>query len=488
MIDLKKIGAKSDIQYSEYLARIYPDITHFETTSKIGVVARTVTIQVTDDCCMACTYCYQHNKKHHIMTFETAKKIIDCILDPNNTYINPKNCPAITIDFIGGEPFMAIDLIQQTADYFTQQLIELNHPWLFKHRFSICSNGLLYFEPKVQHFIQQYNKRLSFSISIDGDKQLHDSCRIDLKGNGTYDRAMAAVKHYTTTYHTDIGSKMTIAPGNVSFIANAVKDLIKNNYKNIHLNCVYEEGWTYKHANILYQQLKELANYILANKLYLDHTISLFNYEWYQPLDPTNNINWCGGVDNSMIAFDYKGDIFPCLRYMESSLPEDREPIIIGNLDHGIYVTEKEKAWHDELTGVDRRCQSTDECYYCPIAAGCAWCSAYNYECFGTVRKRATFICPMHKATALANVYYWNILLIMENDERRFKNYIPDEWALEIINQDELNMLKNLETFPIDLNVSKIAEIIDQFPNNNLEDIITAYREVREEIDSQEKN
>ena len=55
------------------------------------------------------------------------------------------------------------------------------------------------------------------------------------------------------------------------------------------------------------------------------------------------------------------------------------------------------------------RCsQSTDECINCPIAAGCAWCSAYNYEYFGELNKRATFICIMHKARALANVYFWN--------------------------------------------------------------------------------
>ena len=439
MIDLARIGAHDDISYSDSLARLYPDLFN-------GHMAKSVTFQVTDDCCMACTYCYQHHKQHNVMSFETAKEIIDFLLDENNTYINPTNSPGIIIDFIGGEPLMAIDLIQQIADYFTQRLIDLNHPWLFKHRFSMCSNGLLYFEPAVQEFISKYNHRLSFSISIDGDKQLHDSCRVDLEGAGTYDRAMAAVEHYVSTYKQKIGSKMTIAPGNVAFIARAVKDLFAHGYDFIHLNCVFEEGWTYNHATVLYQQLKELADYMLSSKIYLDHSISMFNYNQYRPMDENNNQNWCGGVGDSMLAFDYKGDIYPCLRYMESSLPENVEPIVIGKLGRGIYVTDKEKEWQKELNDVDRRCQSTDECFYCPIGEGCAWCSAYNYECFGTVRKRATFICPMHKATALANVYFWNMLLIMENDERRFKNYMPDEWALQIISQKELNLLKFLES------------------------------------------
>jgi len=75
-------------------------------------------------------------------------------------------------------------------------LIEKDHPWLLRHKISICSNGLLYFEPKVQAFLEKYKNRLSFSISIDGNKELHDSCRLDLEGKGTYDRAIAAVHHY----------------------------------------------------------------------------------------------------------------------------------------------------------------------------------------------------------------------------------------------------------------------------------------------------
>ena len=71
----------------------------------------------------------------------------------------------------------------------------------------------------------------------------------------------------------------------------------------------------------------------------------MFNYNQFHPMEESNNRNWCGGVGDNMLAFDYKGDIYPCLRYMESSLPENVEPIIIGKLDRGIYVTDKEKEW-----------------------------------------------------------------------------------------------------------------------------------------------
>lgn len=114
-----------------------------------------------------------------------------------------------------------------------------------------------------------------------------------------------------------------------------------------------------------------------------------------------DNQNWCGG-NGVMLACDPDGVLYPCLRYMPSSIG-DKQPILTcGHVDTGGV----DLKLMDEMQKITRRSQSTDECFYCPIAKGCSWCTAYNYEVFGTINKRATFICPMHKARALANVYY----------------------------------------------------------------------------------
>lgn len=84
------------------------------------------------------------------------------------------------------------------------------------------------------------------------------------------------------------------------------------------------------------------------------------------------------------------------------------------------------------------------ECFACPIASGCSWCSAYNYQCTGTPDKRVTYICPMHKARVLANAYYWNNLYRKRGDTARYRLDIPDAWALEIIPYAELSMLKSI--------------------------------------------
>ena len=47
-------------------------------------MVKDITIQVTENCNFACSYCYQHNKTTHAMSYETAKQVIDnCINDPD---------------------------------------------------------------------------------------------------------------------------------------------------------------------------------------------------------------------------------------------------------------------------------------------------------------------------------------------------------------------------------------------------------------------
>lgn len=411
----------------------------------------TVTFQITDACNLKCSYCYQINKHNHIMDIETAKKFIDMLIDNNETMqhmYNTRASKSVIIEFIGGEPFLQVDLIEEIYVYFIKQCILKNHPWALSHKLSICSNGTLYFEPKVQNFIKKYFNDLSFSISIDGNKKLHDSCRVFPDGSGSYDIAHAAMRHFVDILHGYMGSKMTLAPNNIQYTYEAVKTLIEDGYKDIHLNCIYEKGWTEQHAKILYKQLKQLADYIYEHNLFEELYISIFTENFFCPKNENDLENWCGGL-GKMISVDYKGDIYPCIRYMESSLGDDQPPLIIGNVNDGLFATEEQLCTFDCMRCIDRRTQSTDECFYCPIAEGCSWCSAYNYQVFGTPNKRATYICIMHKARALANAYYWNKGYILSHQNKRFKIWLPDEEALKIISQDELDMLKCLENFPV---------------------------------------
>lgn len=145
-----------------------------------------------------------------------------------------------------------------------------------------------------------------------------------------------------------------------------------------------------------------------------------------------------------MLAMDPDGWLYPCIRYMESSLGTSRKPLRIGHVNFGIAQRKCDKQCVECLNKIDRRTESSDECFYCPIAEGCSWCSAYNYQENGTPDSRCTYICDMHKTRSLANAYFWNKWYRKKQWKQRFKIYCPDEWAIPIIGEEELNMLKEL--------------------------------------------
>lgn len=585
-------------KYNNYVNYIYELFGYGITLGENEAFTRSVTFQVTDDCPCACTYCYQGHKGHRMMSRETAKKGVDLLFkmydEDTSSFIN-KNTKAIILDFIGGEPLMNIDVIDYICSYFMEECLRRHHPWLLTWRASMISNGALYFDPKVQAFLKKFNKFVSFGITIDGPKEIHDSCRIYHDGHGNFDDAYRAFKHYNSHYGRNSSTKVTIAPENLDNLNKIIKFFIDDGVNIIHANTVFEAEWTNDDAKKFYCELKKMADYLLDNNV--DAYVSLFSEIHFDPMSPEENGNWCWGkgtpiltdkgykpieeiqigdlvythtgelkpvintmhhfdenvctikvsgayeltctknhrlftrpfdyidsdgikhykddcikevkdigkndllflyndaseikyiknaatecttygltmkdaapqevynitvADNhsyiaggllssncggtgGMLSFDPDGIAYPCIRYMPSSLGDDAPPITVGTVD-GIFETEKDKETKRCLDCITRRSQSTDECWNCPIASGCAWCSGWNYQLYGTPDKRCTRICPMHKARSLANVYYWNKYYRQNNIDKHFKMYLPKEEALKFITEDEYNMLLELST------------------------------------------
>lgn len=429
-----------DRHYGDWITRMYPfnrEIQECESRS------RNVTFQVTEDCCCACTYCYQGNKSKRMMSKEVAKRGVDLLFemyDKNEgTFIN-HDTKAIVLEFIGGEPLMNIEVIDFICEYFVSECLRRNHPWLYTWRASMISNGKYYFEPKVQEFLTKFKGFVSFGITIDGPKEIHDACRVYHDGRGNFDDAYKAMTHYYANYSNDPDTKVTIAPENLHNLNRIVNFFVERNIKLIHANCAYEPNWTLEHAKLFYSELKKMADTLL--KLNDETTVSLFNEDFFVPIPEHENSTWCGGT-GKMLAFDPDGIAYPCLRYMPTSLGKDVAPLIIGSVD-GIFTTSEHSALKEYLDGITRRTQSTDECYYCPIAKGCSYCSAWNYQLYKTPDSRCTNICVMHKARSLANVYYWNKWYKQNGEDKKMKMWLPKEEALKIIDEAEYNMLLEL--------------------------------------------
>lgn len=411
------------------------------TTYGSSVRTQNVTFVVTEECSLRCSYCYQVKKNPSRMSKEIAKAAVDMIFDKEkiNSYYDLNKTQGVILDFIGGEPLLEIELMDYIVEYFKFKAFEANHPWATNYAISVSSNGVHFLDKKVQDFINRNAGKVSIGITIDGNKELHDKCRVFPDGRGSYDVVEKSVKRWVEIDNQP-QTKITLCPENVMYLNDALKNIWSLGVHGAFTNCVFEEGWNLGHAKILYSEMKRLGDYLLEDKRYTKYYCSLFDETICDKSD--NEDNWCGG-NGRMLAIGPDGRCYPCIRFMDYCL-EKSPATPIGDIFNGL-DSKITSPFLKLLCSVDMKTQSNDKCLNCPISQGCSLCTGYNYDHFGTPNKRATYICIMHQARVLACRYFFQKLYKQLNLDKEFKLNIPKEWALEIISEDEYNMLLNLK-------------------------------------------
>ena len=385
-----------------------------------GGMAKNITFIVTKDCQLACKYCYLVGKNSkERMSFEIAKQAIDYILSHEDDFKEE----SVVWDFIGGEPFLEIELIDRICDYLKIEMFRSNHHWFNSYRFSFSTNGINYHTEKVQHFIEKNKEHISIGITIDGTKQKHDLNRIykkfeEKKERGSYDDVVKNIPLWLEQF-PHAGTKVTISSADIPYIKESVLHLFLLGIHEVNINCVFEDVWKDGDDKLFEEQLLELADAIIDEGWYKNNVCSLFSEMIGKPLDPKrDNQNWCGA--GMMLAVDAAGNFYPCTRFASYSL-RSKKPIVIGDVYQGI-----DKNLLRPFLTLDRTTQSPQKCIDCEVASGCAWCQGENYDTAqtNTIYERSTAICLMHKARVRANNYYWNKLyrmLELEGELEEFK-------------------------------------------------------------------
>lgn len=384
-------------------------------------IAKNITFIVTKDCQLACKYCYLVGKNSkERMPWEVAKQAIDYILDQEEDMKEA----SVVWDFIGGEPFLEIDLIDRICDYLKTEMFRRNHHWFNSYRFSFSTNGINYHTDKVQQFIQKNRDHLSIGITIDGTERKHDLNRIYKgDGRGSYADVVRNIPLWQQQF-PGAGTKVTISSADLPYIKESVLHLYSLGIHEVNINCVFEDVWQPGDDLLFEEQLMKLADEIIDVGYYKDYACSFFTERLGKPLDCVlQNQNWCGA--GRMLAVDAEGNFYPCTRFAQYSL-RSKKAWIIGNIHDGI---DKNKL-RPFLT-LDRCTQSPQKCIDCEVAEGCAWCQGENYDAAdtATIYQRSTAICLMHKARVRANNYYWNKLyrkLELEDTRSEYEKNKPN--------------------------------------------------------------
>lgn len=333
------------------------------------------------------------------MSIHVAQKTIDYIFsDPR--FLSEES---ITFDFIGGEPLLEIDLIDNIIEYFLNCAEAKNHRWKENYRLRITTNGLLYSSQPVQEFIRKYHSHLDISISIDGNEVKTNSARIFPDGTGSYSELIKSIPLWRRQFPGE-GTKMTISHDDLPYVYESVRHLISLGIYKIDINPVLEDVWKCNDDKLLEDQLVLCADYILDN--HLEDTVDLSCFEERLGIGSmqhdTKNYGICGGFT---FAVDYKGDFYTCLRFANFSL-KNQEERSIGNVEEGINWNRMRpfQVFCNQIT--------SDNCMKCEVHAGCKICPAENYDrsLSSTIYEQSMSACLMHKAKVRAKNYYWNKL------------------------------------------------------------------------------
>ena len=181
--------------------------------------SKNITFIVTKDCQLACKYCYLVGKNSkERMSWEVAKQAVDYILCHESDFKEE----SVIWDFIGGEPFLEIELIDRICDYIKKEMYVRNHHWFDSYRFSFSTNGINYHDSKVQRFIEKNHLHLSIGITIDGTKFKHDLNRVYKNSErGSYDDVVRNIPLWLSQF-PGAGTKVTISSEDLPYIEESV--------------------------------------------------------------------------------------------------------------------------------------------------------------------------------------------------------------------------------------------------------------------------
>lgn len=134
-------------------------------------------------CNFACTYCFQesYHNSPKILTDEITDKFFQYI---NHKFAEEKVKPYITL--FGGEPLLGGEVYKKNLIYFLKKTVEYKYP------IAIVTNGYTLVD-YIPVFKELGVKIKEIQVTIDGDREAHDSRRHTHGKNPTFDRIMSGI-------------------------------------------------------------------------------------------------------------------------------------------------------------------------------------------------------------------------------------------------------------------------------------------------------
>ncbi len=264
-----------------------------------------ITIAPTLNCNLNCFYCYQGDSKGQ-MNLSTCDKILNSL--EKNIII--KKYKSVFVDWYGGEPLLAVNVIRYFSDILSAYCLKNN----VEYQSSIVTNGTLLNEENIK--ILQKAKINNIQITLDGNKEIHDKYRPFKNGKGSFDLIFENIK--SAIEYFNINLRINVDKQNIDYAYLLLEEFDKNNLlKNIHYKLIpyispigkLSESCSYTMSDSIedtsfYDYALIFQNHVL-NKCQNIRSEEVFEL-------PKKLRKACGAQDPNSICIDPFGNIFKC--------------------------------------------------------------------------------------------------------------------------------------------------------------------------------
>ena len=309
----------------------------------------TITINPTLACNMSCWYCYESHKNMPAMSADVKQSVlllIDKLLADNKL-------KKLNLSFFGGEPLL----------YFDKVVVDIiNHAKMqckaFDAKLSIhfTTNAYLLTDSVLK---QLEGLDVSFQITIDGGKQVHDSVRKTKGGEPTYARIVEHI-HQTLSRGFSVGVRFNYTAKSIPSFIDVVKDFSHLPQEQKHLvNFTFQRVWQDNEgdADQVGQQVEHIERAFEQAGLFVNNAKSYI-------------VPYCyaDGVNTAVV--NYNGDLFKCTA--RDFAPKSKE---------GTLAADGTLRWNERLRKRMSIRHGSDTCLQCRIYPIChGGCSQMKLE------------------------------------------------------------------------------------------------------------